>query len=284
MYDRGILVEGGGLRGFFSAGILTELRRQNIYFPYSIGISSGSLNLVSFLAKSNENFDVLNLLQLLKRGNNPFQLRSLVDINAGIFNTDPYFAQLNSWQIQDTPSSMKTLHRIAAIDAQTASMHYWSLENPSVLSELSSYIKASCSIPVIMPQAIVQGEVFVDGGIKDSIPIQLALDDHVKKIVLILTREKNYVKQPQLIGMFLRRWLKPFPELKEAIKNRHKLYNAALKTVNKLEASGDVFVFRPDKQFIGRFEFNEKKAIKAYESGRAIAKERLLELEDFLAR
>lgn len=272
----GLIIEGGGMRGFFSAGILQVITEHNLEFPYAIGISSGSLNLLAFALDMN-----IDATSLFDPADGSFlRLRHLVAPGRGLLDTDRFFDQLPSLypSLQDVSPEWQ----IAAVHAESASMHFWSLASIDNGEELRDRIRASASIPVLMPRSIIEGEVYVDGGIVESIPVRKALDDGVDKLVIILTRMKGYVKGRQPMDPYLRSWLKPYPKLKQMIQTRHLRYNETLRNIDQLEAEGKAFVFRPTIQRLRRMHYDANKAMYTFSDGKEIAQRRIDELKEFL--
>lgn len=272
----GLIIEGGGMRGFFSAGILKVLADEQLEFPYAIGISSGSLNLLAFA------HDMDKASPLFFEGDRKgfLRLRNLRHPSRGLLDTDRFFERVPDaypWLENISPD-----WHIAAVRAETAEIVYWPLGSFRDGEELCDHIRASASIPVLMPRAYIGGDVYVDGGIIDSIPIRKVLDDGVQKAVLILTRKKGYRKRKQTIGLYLRRWLKPYPQLRKAMETRHERYNQALEQVERLEEQGRIFVFRPEVHRLGRMQYDQAKAEQTYLDGVAIAERRLTELKAYL--
>lgn len=275
----GLLIEGGGARGFFAAGILQILAQEGIHFPYSIGISSGSLNSLLYqLAIVDKPFPLQNFFsQHLPH----IRFKNLFRPNEGLIQIDQFF----KW-LPDVYPNLQTIsdqHQIAAVKASTGELEYWPLAQGENATELQKRIQASCSIPILMPKMSINNEVYVDGGIRDSIPIKKALSDGLDKIVLILSRKAGYQKKPQAIGPYLKHWLRDYKALELAMRNRHLHYNEALSIVSTLEREGKIFVFRPERHRLRRFEFNQRKSMQTFEDGAQMARNRLDELKKYLA-
>ncbi len=279
--ETGLLIEGGGLRGFFSAGILHTFIENGIRFPYTIGISSGALASLAYdLDMDLSSIDTENFFS--SKNDSYFNWQGFFRPKKGLLATDRFFEGVP--KIFDTLKSKNDLtnHFITATSAVDSKLHYWSLDDIETPEELHEKVIASCSIPVVMPETYVGGELFVDGGIMDSIPLQKMLDDGVQKPVLILTRLKGYVKKQQFMHPHLSVWLRNLPELKESMKTRHLRYNESLRLAAQLEAEGKIFVFRPNEHRIERFELDRDKAIQTFMDGKEIAQARLNNLRKFL--
>ena len=278
-----LLIEGGGMRGFYSAGILARLAEEGLRFPLVVGVSSGALAAASYVgglfgAGREPDFEAL--------GSSPTTLlspRGLVRPREGLLHTDAFIDLFLDECWQGVVESPQTLC-IPATDAATGNLTWWEtgdfLAGPDALRERAV---ASASIPFVMPQAQVDGRVYADGGIRDSIPVQRAEEAGYTRHVLLLTRPRGYVKGRQHLELYLRWWLRPYPALKQAMLQRHVHYNESIRRVEAIEDEGRAFVFRMDVQDLGRFEYNPDKFRATYRKGYADAGARMPELERWLA-
>lgn len=277
-----LLVEGGGMRGFYSAGVLACLADAGMRFPLVAGVSSGALAAAAYvggkLGGANDlDFDAL--------GRSPAALLSpagLVRPRAGLLRTDAFIDLFLTGCWEGVATSNQLLC-IPATDAITGELTWWDTHDfssgPAALRERAV---ASASIPFVMPQASVDGRVYADGGIRDSIPVQHAESKGYRRHVLLLTRPRGYVKGRQHLELYLRWWLRPYPALKRAMLQRHVHYNESIRRVEAIEDEGRAFVFRMNVQDLGRFEYDPRKFRTTYERGYADAEARLPELERWL--
>lgn len=261
------------MRGFFSAGALQCLLDHNINIPYIIGISSGSLNAVGFVCCNIEDL----FASAKGTGKGLFHLENLVHLEKGILNTDRFFqpARHGYDQLMQSDAVLK----IGATRAADAKLVYFEKQGFSSPDDLVGKLKASAAIPVLMPKTSVQGSVYVDGGIIDSIPVEEAIRDGKTKHVVIVTRPKGYRKWPQKLDYFLRTWLRPYPELKQAILTRHIRYNQTMELIERMESSGNALIIRPFVNHLGRTEYNLQKFRTTYEDGYRITLEKMREIQ-----
>ncbi len=276
-----LVVEGGGMRGFFAGGLLKRLLDEGIRFGYVIGVSSGALVACAYVA---ERLD-LDFAQMRRRSTlGFFNPRGFLHPLEGIVRTDAFIDFLTDGCHPGVMASGTRL-LIPATDAQTGELAWW--DTPDYASgpdALRDRIVASASIPFVMPQARVDGRVYADGGIRDSIPIDRAEDDGFDRHVVVLSRPRGYVKGSQHLELYLRHVLKPYPALKQAMLRRHEHYNFAARRVERAEDEGRAFVFRMDEQNLGRFEWSPVKFEASFEAGYRYAETRLDELAEFLER
>ena len=277
-----LLVEGGGMRGFYSAGILACLRERGLAFPHVVGVSSGALNATAYVAGKLE-------LDFSRLGSSPtcfFTARGLVRPLEGLVKTDAFIDVFcgDCWEGVRAAAARGQELWVPATDAQTGELAWWGPRDFTDAQALRERLVASASIPFVMPQARVDGRVFADGGIRDSIPIDRAEALGFSKHVLILSRPRGYVKGAQHLELYLRHWLRPYPKLKEAMLKRHVYYNESARRVERIEDEGRAFVFRMDVQNLGRFEYSPAKFEACFEQGKRDAATRMGELEEFLDR
>lgn len=276
-----LLVEGGGMRGFYSAGIVRRLMDEGIALPYVIGISSGALVACGYVAGVLEpNFAAL-------AGKGPASLlspRGFFAPHKGILRTDALIGALMTEDACEGALRARARLLVCATRASTGELAWWDQRTCEGARGLRERIVASASIPFLMPEARVAGEVYADGGIRDSIPVDKALADGVERHVLVLSRPRGYRKGPQHLELYLRHVLAPYPALKRAMLERHVHYNASVELAERLEDEGRAFVFRPEETNVGRFELAPAKLEALFRAGYAAAGARMGELVAFLGR
>lgn len=279
-----LLVEGGGMRGFYSAGILKALHEAGLAFPHVVGVSSGALNAAAFVA-GRPDVDFAGLAARLGRSPLAFlSPRGLAHPREGLVRTDALIDLVCGDCWEGVRASRSRL-LVPATDAQTGELAWWdNADFAAGPQALRARIAASASIPFVMPQARVGGRVYADGGIRDSIPIDRAEADGYTRHVCLLTRPRGYVKGPQHLELYLRAWLRPYPALRRAMLARHVHYNESARRVERVEEEGRAFVFRmgADAQVLGRFEYSPAKLQACHDAGYRAAQARMDELRAWL--
>lgn len=241
MYSCGLVLEGGGNRAIYESGVLDAFQEEGIEFPYVIGVSAGSCNGVSFIGKcKGRQHDIvmgycndkryMGINNVLKHGE--------------LLNGDWIFGEL-SYDIkpldQDTYESSDAKMCIVCTNAATGKPEYF---YPDSMREYGCpEVRASCSMPIVTKGVVIGGQTFFDGGLVDSIPLERALDDGCEKAVVILTQHKGYRKEQARQKLI--KAIKKFPKIREALENRHTMYNNQLEYVSKMEESGSIFVIQP---------------------------------------
>ena len=268
--DTALILEGGGMRCVFTSGVLDFFMEQNIEFPYTIGVSGGASNGLSYMSKQKGRSNYANttlmkthpyigLGTLLKKGR-------VIDIdflfNEFAFKIYPF--DFNTFFNNKCHFEMVTTHSI------TGEAYY--LSETSNINRLFEIALATCSLPIINPIAMVDGEPMTDGGLADSIPLSRAFSHGYKKAVVILTQTRGYRKSKSYIK--IPSFFSPkYPKTIEMLHSRPDRYNTQLKWIEELEDKGDIIVLRPEKPLkVGRLTNDIKSLTELYNEGYSVAK------------
>jgi predicted patatin/cPLA2 family phospholipase len=277
-----LVMEGGGFRGVFTAGVLEVFLKNKLYFDYAVGVSAGASYGVSYVSRQpNRNLEVNQFISdkryagfrnLLFKGSY-FSWKFIFDVIPNTIVNLDYEAMKNS----------TTRFWIGTTNCQTGENEYFLL-NPTNKSDFVSILAASCSLPFIAPIVNFKQNKYMDGGLADSIPFEQALKSGNKRAIVILTRPKGYVKAP-LKNKWLIKWVyRKYPKLVEQIVSRPETYNNTLQKLEALEKEGKVFVIRPDTDIpVGRLENKPEKTELVYNQGICTAERLLPELTQWLA-
>ena len=194
MYKCGLVLEGGGSRGIYTSGVLDVFMENGIEFPYVIGVSAGSCNGASFLGKCIRRQHDITINYI---NDKRYMGMSHFIKNGEYLNYDWIFGEL-SYDLM--PLNHENFENSGAVyccvvtNAKTGKAEYF---YPKTLRPYGCpEIRASCALPVFTRGCEIDGELYYDGGLVDSIPLEKALDDGCEKAVVILTQCKGYVKQP----------------------------------------------------------------------------------------
>lgn len=260
-----LVLEGGGMRGVFTCGVLDNLMDRDIYFPYTIGVSAGASNGLSYMSHQRGRARKANIDLLDKYGYiSPkylFTQRNIMDFNL-MFKDFP--ERIIPYKY-DFYAQNPDRFEMVTTDCQTGRAAYW--EEKHSESRIIDIVKASCSLPFGCPIAYVDGHPMLDGGIVDSIPFERAFSQGYEKVVVVLTRNMGYRKEEKkyFIPHFL---YKNYPRLKVALRLRGQMYNRQLEQVEQLEREGRAFVIRPVNPIqVGRMEKNVGKLQALYDEG-----------------
>lgn len=279
----GLIMEGGAMRGLFTAGITDVLMENNITFDGAIGVSAGAAFGCNY--KSKQIGRALRYNKTYCRDKRYCSLHSLLT-TGDLFGADFCYREIPEvLDLFDNETFYKNPmdFYVVCTDMNTGDAVYKKLER-SDHGLMCEWIRASASLPLVSRPVILNGRPLSDGGTADSIPIRFFESLGYDKNVIILTREKGYYKKSsKLMNFMMKLWLIKYPKLAEAIKKRAEMYNETLEYIEQKEAKGEIFVFRPKSPLpIERIEKDPDKLQMAYDIGRALANEKLAELKAFL--
>lgn len=279
----GLVLEGGGMRGVYTGGILEFLLEKNLSLPYVVGVSAGACNAASYVSKQSGR----NKAITIGYADHPEYISYKRLIRSGeLFNMDLIFNQIPN---KENPFDYNVFFQskqqfyIGATDCHTGETVYY--EKKDLGEKLNKILRASSSLPFVAPVIVHDGRTLLDGGLSDPIPINHSINHGNQKHIIILTQCKGYLKKPAKRGMwyFMRKY-RNYPGLINIIKNRSHAYNMAIERVEKLEKEGKAFVFRPDHlQDVTRIERRKDRLEDLYEHGYNQAVERYEKMVEFLS-
>lgn len=282
MYKNGLVLEGGGTRAVFTSGVLDCFLDNKIEFPYIIGVSAGTCNAVSYISKSYRRQIDITLKYV-----NDKRYMSVENflLKGEYLNYDWIFDELSYdlMPINQEIFDNANCHFVSVVtSAETGQAEY--LTVPDVHKRGCIELRASCSLPIATKGTEINGKLYFDGGIADSIPAKKALDDNCEKIVVVLTQDVNYIKKSMdKIAPILRKKYKKYPKLADAILNRHNMYNSQLEYVKELEKKGRAYVVRPSHPLhCSTLEKNKDILNDIYQDGYSIAEKNINEIKEFL--
>jgi len=277
----GLVLEGGGLRGLFSAGIMDVLMEAGITFDGVVGVSSGACFGCNY--KSYQPGRVLRYNLRYAHDPRYCSLWSLLT-TGGIFG--PRFAyyklpqQLDPFDIQAFDRSPMEFHLVTT-DVDTGEAVYRRFNRFS--EEMLAWILASSSMPIVSRVVNIHGQRLLDGGIADSIPLRYFQEQGFDRNLVILTQPANYWKQPLRHRWLIRHLLRRYPVLVEAWERRHEMYNAQLRYITEQQAAGNALVLCPERTIpVGRISHNRSRMREAYQLGRECAITQLPRIQTFL--
>lgn len=279
-----IVVEGGGLRGSYSGGILDILADKEIKFGGAVGTSAGAIHLCSFLSgQIGRNFRVDTIHSKSPRY---MSLRNLL-FTGDYFAFDYCYKQI-PYKIDPfefdkfTVQCQETEFHVCITDVETGLAEYPRITDYRNEDEMN-YIRASASMPILSKIVEIHGKKFLDGGVADSIPFEQMFKKGFERAVVILTRPLGYRKKINKALPLVKLAYRHYPKFVEAVATRHIRYNQALDKLAQLEAEGKVFIFRPSRLIkISDIESNKKKIANLYELGKEDAHTKMPELLKFL--
>lgn len=269
MYQAGLVLEGGGMKGVYSSGVLDFFLDKGLEFSSCYGVSAGACSLCSFLSKQrgrayHTNVDYLqdknycSLYSLLKTGD--------------LFGVDMCYHQipekLNPYDNETFEKYQGKFYSVVT-NIETGCPEYILIKNMRTDIEA---IRASASLPLVSRNVEINGKLYLDGGISDAIPLRRSMKDGNRKNVVIMTKEVGYRRQPASALSLMRLCYRKYPKVYELMKNRHIVYNETLDFLEEEVKKGTVFLIQPKvKSDVGRIEKDERKLKALYEEGYAEA-------------
>ncbi len=280
----GLVLEGGGMRAAYTAGVIDSFMDEGLDLPYVVGVSAGANAGSDYVAGQRE------------RNHKVF-----VDLAA-----DPRYAGFKNMLLERSWFGMRFLfetlpddlapfkydafrdsHRrlvVGVTDCATGEPVYFDQRGQDGRWFVRTVLRASSSLPALSPPVRIGGRLFTDGGVSDPIPIARSMADGNPRNVVVLTQNAGYRKGPQSLGMAGALALARYPALRRALGARHSKYNACLDHLAALEAAGTAFVLRPVKPLVvSRMERDVSRLDALYRQGYAETLERMADLRAWLA-
>lgn len=278
---KGLVLEGGGHRGIFTAGILDVFLENNISFDGVIGVSAGAVHGASFLSKQKGR----SLRYALKYCNDKRYMGIGSLLKTGdYFNVDFCYyllPQVLDPFDNDTFENQTSEYFTVSTDVETGEAVYHQCK--TLRNDYIKWIVASASMPLVARIVEIDGQKLLDGGVADSIPEAAFRKMGYTKNVVILTQPKGYEKKSNSMLPLIKRIYRKFPNFVKAVENRHLIYNQEIKDLEELEKSGDVLILRPKTDLVAsRTERNPKKMQDSYNQGRLLALEEIEKIKAFL--
>ena len=269
----GLVMEGGAMRGLFTAGVTDVL----------MGVSAGACFGCNY--KSRQRGRAIRYNLRFCRDSRYCSVRSLL-LTGNMFgaefcyHTIPDKLDLFDYDaFTDNPMDFF----LVATDVETGKPVYFRMKKAD-RNELE-WMRASASMPFVSRIVRINGRKLLDGGISDSIPLGFMECQGCKKNVVILTQPRNYVKKPGKINSAMKLLYRKYPDFVNACKSRHKMYNEELEYIRSAEAAGRAFVIAPPEKLpIGHVEHDPDKLLEIYRRGRKTALLQLDALLNFMNR
>ncbi len=266
----GLVLEGGGMRGVFTCGVLDYFMDCGLEFPYVVAVSAGACNGLSYMShqRGRARFSNIEMLEKYRYIGLRYLLTQHSILNQKLLYRD--FPERIVPFDYDACFANPARFEMVTTDCCTGQPCY--LEERSDPERLVTLVKASSSLPFVCPITWVDGMPMLDGGIVDSIPVERAESRGFVRNVVVLTRNKGYRKKTKEmhIPTFI---YKDYPRLREALARRCACYNDQLAMVERMEAEGRIVVIRPQRPVdVGRMERNIVKLRALYGEGYACAR------------
>lgn len=278
----GLVLEGGAMRGLFSAGVTDVLMENDIAFDGAVGVSAGAAFGCNY--KSGQNGRVIRYNTRFcheKRFCSAASLIKTGDLFGAEFCYHTIPEKLDRFDFEVYRSSPMEFW-VVCTDIAKGKPVYKLIETAD--HEELEWIRASASMPFVSRIVEAEGMKLLDGGISDSIPLRFMESRGYDRNVVVLTQPRDYEKKPNRTLPMIKLLYRKYPKLIGAVANRHKMYNSQLKYIRRAEQEGRAFVIAPPEKLpIGHLEHDPDVLREVYRIGRKAATERLDEIRLFLS-
>lgn len=284
----GIIDVGGGMKCAYSAGLYDYLMSNGIYFDYYLGVSAGSMNLLSYIA--GEQGRNISMYRESATGDDYLSISNLIHTGAYMHYekvAKDYFGangeksfNFGGFYTSDKPFV------ISATDAASGETRYFTRRDMWNRDSLIKIMCASCCIPVVSKPIEIEGKLYFDGGLAEPIPFRKAFDDGCDKIVVVLSapieQRKDKIPGTAILGSTI---LRDYPKISDVVEDRPTIYNYQMRCLREYESQGKALIFSPD-EIPGAFTLvkNEDVVNKLYENGQRDAKKHLADIRKMLTK
>jgi predicted patatin/cPLA2 family phospholipase len=263
--NTGLVLEGGGMRGVFTSGVLDAMMKYDCYFPYVVAVSAGACNGISYMSRQPrraryanidmlEKYDYISLKSLLVQG-------SIFDPNFLYERFPKEIVPFDEEAYRNNPATFE----VVTTNCLTGRAEY--LSEKDDMNRLVNIVRASSSLPYVAQITHIDGVPMLDGGIVDSIPIQRSIDTGHGFNVVVMTRNRGFrssdleVKTPKIL-------YGKYPRLRVALSHHVEVYNQQLDMIERMEDWGEIVVIRPQRPMeVDRMCRDVKKLERLYEEG-----------------
>lgn len=280
--NMGLILEGGGMRGSYTAGVLDYFIEKGVMFSHVYGVSAGALVGANYICgQKGRGFRTLTgyigdkrysgVKHLIKEGN--------------WFNVDFSYNRIpNELDPADYDSYAKSPMRFYSVIAnlETGKAEYYHITD---MRKEMDWLRASASLPLLSQPVELAGRLYLDGGISDSIPLEKSMADGNRKNVVILTQHRGFVKKPSSNRYPSRVIYRKYPNFVQAMENRHNMYNAETENAYRQEKLGNAYIIQPEEPVqIARLEKDVSKLKRLYDIGYRDGRKHYEKMTEFLGK
>ncbi|MGO2037488.1 MAG: patatin-like phospholipase family protein [Brevibacterium sp.] len=285
--DTALIFEGGGMRASLTSGMVVTLLDAGLDFDWVAGISAGASNTVNYLSgdarRARRSFvdfaadEQFGGWRYFARGQGMFNAEYIYQKAGGPEEALPF-----DWEsFQSSTGDM----RIIAFDAESGEEVVWSRKDTPRIDDLMIRVRASSTMPGLMPPVHLDGHVYVDGAMGEDggIALSQAQREGFEKFVIVLTQERSYKKLPQRFPTVYRNIFRRYPALGEALLTRWKRYNETRERIFALEAEGKAHVFAPERMPVDNGTRNLSRLAAAHRLGLSQSRRELPKIREFVS-
>ena len=277
----GLVLEGGAMRGMYTAGVIDAFLDHNVHADGIVGVSAGACFGCNLF--SGQRGRVLRYNMRFMGDPRNVSLFSLITTGDIVNRKFAYYVIPTKYDVFDEAAFEANggEYWVVVTNVKTGKPEYIRMHN--LLADIEA-MRASASMPFVSRMVKYNGKKYLDGGIADSIPVRAAMEMGYDKLIVVLTQPADYVKTP-MNEKLIRAVYRKYPLLVDTMIHRHATYNAQSEDVKRLEAEGKVFVIRPEHKLdIARLEKKPERLKAVYDLGLADANARMQALREYLAQ
>ncbi len=263
--DVALVLEGGGMRGMFSAGVFEAFMLKNLTFPYITAVSAGACNILSYM--SNQPLRTRRIIENYVTDKRYFSVKNWFQ-SGSIFGFDFIFEDLPKNLLPfdfDTYYNYPGTLQVGTTDCKSGKAIWFGKEG---IGTKFLPVRASASLPFLAPMVHIGSRDLLDGALVAPIPYERALEAGYKKFVVVLTRNSGYRKKKAVPQILMKTWYKNYPKLWEIMEQRPELYNHQLDYVEQLEKEGRAVIIRPQIPLeIDKLDIKPDKLLQLHDHG-----------------
>lgn len=278
-----LILEGGAMRGIYTAGVLDILLKNNIHVDAVIGVSAGSIHGCSYVSEQYE-----RSIDYYKMCRNDYRFMSFKSWfkSGNICDTNYCYDEVPNKIYpfdHETFEKSKTKFYVTVTNVETGEPEYIYLK--SLRKENIDYLRASASMPVVSKIVEINNKKYLDGGMSDSIPLKYFQSLGYDKCIVVKTKDQSYKKTKEKILPIARRVYKNYPKFIKKLEDRHIDYNKQISYIRDQAKEGKILIIEPSRKLkISRLEKKMENIIEAYEQGRIDAGNKLKDIKKFLKK
>ncbi|MCL2373208.1 MAG: patatin family protein [Defluviitaleaceae bacterium] len=261
----GLVLEGGGTRGFFSAGVFEAFMEAGVIFPYIASVSAGSANAFSYISGQRRRSRLI--IEKYVGDSRYVGFRNILR-HGTMFGYDFIFSKIPKEHVffdHELFRSTDIRFLTGAVDCHSGETVWFEKHE---LSEDFKELIASCSVPLVARVVKHNSRHLLDGGVTTPIPIEKSMADGNNFHVIVLTRNKGYRQSPLQQGWLIRLFYKKYPKLVKALEMRHEIYNRQIELCEQLEKEGKAIIIRPQQPLaVGRTTKDTTKLLTLHDEG-----------------
>ena len=276
----GLVLEGGAMRGIYTAGVLDVFMDHQIHFDGVIGVSAGALHGCSFV--SEQKGRSIRYYRNYRNDKHFMSFWNLIHTGEVVGKKFCYHdipERLDPYDYEAFVKSDMAFYAVCT-NLETGKAEY--IQITDMLNQVD-VMRASASMPYVSHIVPWKGMKLLDGGCADSIPVHQFKKMGYEKNVVVLTREEGFIKKPETVKL-AEIYYHRYPKFVEALKTRHEVYNRTIDDICKMEQEGEVFVIRPsEKLTIGRMESDLEEIQRVYDLGRKDAEKSVCRMKEWMS-